>query len=82
MALTPPGLLSSKVVDVKKQNERNIQVLVEATKNTLTIASKSLGADYKALKHVPVRTHFRILAAAMFLMKVRTAISLPFYRSR
>ena len=68
-AQTPPALVSSKTVDVKKQNEPYIKEVVDASRSILDLALKGLRSD-GGLRHAPVRTHFRILSGAMFLLKV------------
>ena len=68
---TPPALFSSKLVDVYHRNIFYINELISASRNILDLAARELGPT--GLKHAPVRTHFRILAAAMFLLKVRTS---------
>ena len=68
-----PGLVSSEIVDFKKQNEPYIKELVQATRDILDIAVHKLYSEKDVenkLRKVPVRTHFRILSGAMFLLKV------------
>ena len=72
-AQTPPALFSSKVVDVKKQNEPYIKEVVDASRSILDLALKGLRSE-GSLKHAPVRTHFRILSGAMFLLKVSLCV--------
>ena len=67
-ANTPPALFSSKLVDVYKQNAVYIAEVVEASRNLLRLAVDGL-LPTGGLKHAPVRTHFRILSGAMFLLK-------------
>ena len=67
-AHTPPGLVPSKSVDFKKQNEPHIKEVVDASRSILE-GARQLSANGE-LRHAPVRTHFRLLAAAMFLLKV------------
>lgn len=52
-----------------KRNQRYIAEVVKAARNLLRyVVDGLLPDDY--LKHAPVRTHFRILSGAMFLLKV------------
>lgn len=69
VAHTPPGLFSSKLVDIYKQNDPYIKEVTDAARNLLELAANELRAD-GGLKHAPVRTHFRVLSGAMFLLKV------------
>ena len=73
-AQTPPALVSSKTVDIKKQNEPYIKEVVDASRSILELALKGLLPNGN-LKHAPVRTHFRILAGAMFLLKASAAMN-------
>ena len=66
---TPPALLSSKLVDLRKENEVYIAEVVDASRNMLRHVINGL-VPYDGLRHAPVRTHFRILSGAMFLLKV------------
>ena len=67
-ANTPPALFPSKLVDIYKQNAAYIGEVVDASRNLLRLAVDGLPSG--GLKHAPVRTHFRILSGAMFLLKV------------
>ena len=79
-AQTPPGLFSSKLVDIYKQNEVYIKELIDAARSLLDLFVNGLRPDI-GLKHAPVRTHFRVLSAAMFLLKVSLdTILLPHVR--
>ena len=71
VANTPPALFSSKLVDFRKQNAIYIAEVVEASRNLLRLTVDGLLPN-GGLKHAPVRTHFRILSGAMFLLKVRS----------
>jgi hypothetical protein len=57
------------LVDIYKQNEAYIKEVIDASRNILDLAVNGLRSD-DGLKHAPVRTHFRILSGAMFLLKV------------
>ena len=51
------------------QDQEYIKEVVEASRNLLrTVVEGLLPGDY--LKHCPVRTYFRIISGAMFLLKV------------
>ena len=73
---TPPALLSSKSVAIYRENISYINEVISASRNILDLAAHSL-APNGGLRHAPVRTHFRILAAAMFLLKVRGLYPFP-----
>ena len=66
---TPPAFISSKAVDIKEKNKPYISELIDAARNLLTLAVDDLHR-VGGLKNAPVRTHFRILSGAMFLLKV------------
>ena len=52
------------------QDQEYIFEVVDASRNLLrTVVEGLLPGDY--LKHCPVRTYFRIISGAMFLLKVR-----------
>jgi len=58
------------------ENEVYVKEVVRASRNLLRqVVDGLLPDDY--LKHVPVRTFFRVLSGAMFLLKVRKAIAIP-----
>ena len=65
---TPPALLSSTLVSLYKENEPYIAEVVKASRTLLRHVAYSLLPN-NGLKHAPVRTMFRILSAAMFLLK-------------
>ena len=73
---TPPALFSSKLVDVYKQNAPYIAEVVDAARSLLRLATEGLQQNGH-LRHAPVRTHFRILSGAMFLLKVRDVSPSP-----
>ncbi|KAL9581467.1 MAG: hypothetical protein Q9212_003888, partial [Teloschistes hypoglaucus] len=52
-----------------RRNEVYITEVVKAARNLLRLVVEGLLPD-NYLKHAPVRTHFRILSGAMFLLKV------------
>lgn len=57
------------------QNEVYVKEVVRASRNLLRqVVDGLLPDDY--LKHVPVRTFFRVLSGAMFLLKVRKAVAI------
>ncbi|KAL8870394.1 MAG: hypothetical protein Q9174_003553, partial [Haloplaca sp. 1 TL-2023] len=51
-----------------KRNQRYISEVVKAARNLLRLVVDGLLPNHY-LKHAPVRTHFRILSGAMFLLK-------------
>ena len=62
------AFLSDEIRETYKSNWVHIQQVIEASRDILHMAVKSL--DGNLLKHAPVRTFFRILAGAVFLLKV------------
>ena len=66
---TPPALLSSKVVELYKENAVYIAEVVDASRNLLRHVVQGL-VPRNGLKHAPARTYLRILSGAMFLLKV------------
>ena len=66
----PGALLSASTVRYFKENETYINEVVDASRNLLRLATHELNPT-GALKHAPVRIHFRLLSGAMFLLKVR-----------
>jgi len=57
------------------ENEVYVKEVVRASRNLLRqVVDGLLPDDY--LKHVPVRTFFRVLSGAMFLLKVRKATAI------
>jgi hypothetical protein len=77
---TPPALVSSKVVEMRKENAPYIKAVVDASRSLLRHVIDGL-VPKNGLKHAPVRTHFRILSGAMFLLKVCSIIVLLSVRS-
>ena len=65
---TPPAIFSSKIRDIHPRNAPYIKEVIEASRNLLKLAVENLHSA-GALKHAPVRTHFRILSGAMLLLK-------------
>ena len=64
-----PALLSSKLVAFRKQNAIYISEVVDASRSMLRHILDGL-VPQNGLRHAPVRTYFRILSGAMFLLKV------------
>ena len=65
----PGVILSSSLVEIYKKNECYIREVVDGSRSLLRYVVNDLFPnDY--LKHAPVRTYFRILSGAMFLLKV------------
>ena len=58
------------MVDFYKENAVYITEVIEASRNLLRQVVDGLVPN-EGLKHAPVRTNFRILSGAMFLLKVR-----------
>lgn len=69
-ALNPDdrALFSAKVVEISKKNAPYIAEVVDATRNLLRHVVEVLQPS-GAMKNCPVRTSFRILSGAMFLLK-------------
>ncbi|MCJ1317801.1 hypothetical protein MMC15_003128 [Xylographa vitiligo] len=65
---TAPTLLSSKLVAFRKQNAIYIAEVVDASRSMLRHILDGL-VPQNGLRHAPVRTYFRILSGAMFLLK-------------
>ena len=65
----PPALLSSKLVAFRKENAIYIAEVVDASRSMLRHITEGL-VPQNGLRHAPVRTYFRILSGAMFLLKV------------
>ncbi|MCJ1230631.1 hypothetical protein MMC12_007305 [Toensbergia leucococca] len=64
----PGVILSSSLVEIYKKNECYIREVVDGSRSLLRYVVNDLFPnDY--LKHAPVRTYFRILSGAMFLLK-------------
>ena len=64
-----PALLSSKLVAFRKQNAIYLGEVVDASRSMLRHILDGL-VPQNGLRHAPVRTYFRILSGAMFLLKV------------
>lgn len=66
----PSGIVSmATLLDLYRGNEEYIGEVVDASRNILRVVVDGLLPD-DYLKHTPVRTYFRVLSAAMFLLKV------------
>ena len=66
---SPDSSISSSYANIYKQNERYIGEVIFSARTVLkAVVEGFLPDDY--LKHAPVRTIFRILTSAMFLLKV------------
>ena len=57
------------LLDLYRGNEEYIGEVIDASRNILRVVVDGLLPD-DYLKHTPVRTYFRVLSAAMFLLKV------------
>lgn len=58
---------------MRKENAPYIKAVVDASRSLLRHVIDGL-VPKNGLKHAPVRTHFRILSGAMFLLKVCSII--------
>ena len=66
---SPASSISSSYVNIYSKNERYIKEVIYSARTVLKhVVQGFLPDDY--LKHAPVRTIFRILTSAMFLLKV------------
>ncbi|MCJ1393524.1 hypothetical protein MMC18_006399 [Xylographa bjoerkii] len=65
---TAPALLSLKLGAFRKQNAIYIAEVVDASRSMLRHILDGL-VPQNGLRHAPVRTYFRILSGAMFLLK-------------
>ena len=66
---SPESSASSLFSNLYHQNESYIQEVIDASRTILKhVVYDLLPNDY--LKHAPVRAYFRIVSAAMFLLKV------------
>ncbi|MCJ1401043.1 hypothetical protein MMC11_004255 [Xylographa trunciseda] len=63
-----PALLSSKLVAFRKQNAVYLAEVVDASRSMLRHIIDGL-VPHNGLRHASVRTYFRILSGAMFLLK-------------
>ena len=66
---TPPALFASSASISRENNHMFIREVIEASRSLLSMVVRELGPG-NASRHVPVRTQHRIMAAAMFLLKV------------
>lgn len=71
---SPASSISSLYASLYSRNEQYIKEVIDSSRIVLRHVVEDLLPDDQ-LKHVPVRTYFRITSAAMFLLKVR--IMLP-----
>lgn len=62
---------TQQLSNLYRRNEHYVREVVNSARNLLRQIVEGLLPD-QYLKHVPVRTFFRILSGAMFLLKVRT----------
>ena len=68
---TPNSTLSSHFASLYSRSERYVKEVIDASRTILRyVVFELLPNDY--LKHAPVRLYFRIVSAAMFLLKVST----------
>lgn len=66
---TPGSTLSASFASMYSRNQAYIKEVVDASRTILRyVVEELLPDDY--LKHAPVRVYFRIVSAAMFLLKV------------
>ena len=66
---SPESSISSSFSNLYSRNESFIREVVDASRTVLQhVVYDLLPNDY--LKHAPVRAYFRIVSAAMFLLKV------------
>ena len=66
---SPVSTLSSSYAGFYSRNEPFIREVIESSRTVLrNVLNVLLPDDH--LKHAPVRTYFRIISAAMFLLKV------------
>ena len=69
--------LSSTYASVYNRNEPYIQEVINSSRTVLRHVLDVLLPD-DHLKHATVRTYFRIISAAMFLLKVMKKVFFPF----
>ncbi len=73
-----PESTSSSFSNLYTRNEVYIKEVIDAARKVLRhVVEDLLPDDY--LKHAPVRAYFRIVSAAMFLLKVPLALLFPPY---
>ena len=68
-ASSEPQRTQMSLSGIYRRNEYYIKEVVKAARNLLRLVVEGLLPD-NYLRHAPVRTHFRILSGAMFLLKV------------
>ena len=73
--------MSSSYASLYNRNEPYIREVIEHSRTVLRHVLDVLLPD-DHLKHAPVRTYFRIISAAMFLLKVKTNALLHTRKSR
>lgn len=67
---SPTSSISSSFTGLYSRNEQYIKEVIDSSRIVLRHVVEGLLPDDR-LKHAPVRTYFRIISAAMFLLKVR-----------
>lgn len=72
---SPVSTMSSSYASLYSRNEPYIREVIESSRTVLRHVLDVLLPD-DHLKHAPVRTYFRIISAAMFLLKVNEPSSL------
>ena len=76
--VSPASSISSSYASLYNRNESYIKEVIDSSRIVLRHVVEGLLPDDQ-LKHAPVRTYFRIISAAMFLLKVR--LILPILRT-
>ena len=71
---SPFSTVSSSYANLYNRNEPYIREVIESSRTVLRHVLDVLLPD-DHLKHAPVRTYFRIISAAMFLLKVSASSS-------
>lgn len=67
---SPASTMSSSYASLFNRNEPYIREVIESSRTILRhVLDDLLSGDH--LKHAPVRAYFRIISAAMFLLKVK-----------
>jgi len=66
---SPASSISSSFAGLYSRNEQYIKEVIGSSRIVLRHVVEGLLPDDQ-LKHAPVRTYFRIISAAMFLLKV------------
>lgn len=72
--VSPASSISSSYANLFTRNERYIKEVKDSSRIVLRHVVEDLLPDDQ-LKHVPVRTYFRIISAAMFILKVSAPVS-------